>query len=459
MSHIRSRFSKPPEEMVIHYTSSLPFDYRLYPEDIQGSIAHARMLAKQGIISKKEAREIENGLLAIKTELDEGRFEYKTELEDIHMAIESRLFELTGDVAGKLHTGRSRNDQIALDLRMFMKERIAETSRAITNLQAALVKKAEENIEVIMPGCTHLQHAQPVLFAHHMLAYFEMLERDRERANDCLKRTDVMPLGSGALAGTGFNIDREYVAQTLGFGKLSNNSLDAVCDRDFVIEFNALGSIIMMHLSRLAEEIIIWSTPEYSFIELDEAYSTGSSIMPQKKNPDVAELARGKTGRVYGHLIAALTTMKALPLSYNRDLQEDKEGLFDCIDTLLMSLNVFAGMVETMKVNRERMALAATLNYTLATDIADYLVNKGLSFREAHRITGKLVNYAAGNNKQLEDLSLDEYLNFSDCFEEGVLNINASSSVEARDLPGGTATKQVTRALEKARAVLKNNLG
>ena len=459
MSHIRSRFTKPANELVIDFTSSLPFDWRLYNEDIQGSIAHARMLGRQGIITVEDAVEIEAGLVIVKQELDEGRFTFRPELEDIHMAVEARLFEIIGNVAGKLHTGRSRNDQIALDMRLFMKNRIQDTLKAIRELQAALVNQAEANTGTIMPGCTHLQHAQPVLFAHHMLAYYEMLERDYQRITGCFERTDFMPLGSGALAGTGFDIDRQFVAGTLGFSRITANSMDAVSDRDFVIEYLAAASLIMMHISRLAEEIILWSTSEYSYIELDEAYSTGSSIMPQKKNPDVAELARGKTGRVYGHLTAMLTTMKALPLSYNRDLQEDKEGLFDTVDTVLMSLRVFAGMVDTMKVNREVLAVQSTAGYTLATDVADYLVKKGVSFRAAHHATGQLVNYAARENKALEELSLKEYRQFCPDFGEDVLLISRESSIQARNIPGGTAEKQVTQAVKQAQAALNKEQG
>lgn len=456
MSHIRSRFNKPAGKKVIEYTTSLPFDCRLYPQDIRGSIAHARMLAKQGIISADEGRALEEGLIAIREELDSGRFVFKPELEDIHMAVESRLFEIKGDVAGKLHTGRSRNDQIALDMRLFAKDCINAIMGAICNLQHAIVEQAESNTNVIMPGCTHLQHAQPVLFAHHLLAYFEMLERDRQRAKDCLDRMDVLPLGSGALAGTGFNIDREYVARELGFSHLSANSMDAVSDRDYIIELHSACSIIMMHLSRLAEEIILWSTSEYAFIELDDEYSTGSSIMPQKKNPDVAELARGKTGRVFGNLVGMLTVMKSLPLSYNRDLQEDKEGLFDTFDTVMLSLEVFSGMVATLRVKADRMKDAALSGYILATDVADYLVAKGLSFRQAHHITGRLVNYAAGNAKQLDEITLEEYRQFSPAFDEDVLAITLKSSIEARNILGGTSQQQVTRALKQARALLEN---
>ncbi len=457
MSHIRSRFSKPADKKVVSYTTSLPFDCRLYPQDIRGSIAHARMLAAQNIISQQEALEIEDGLVLIQQELDSGNFVFKPELEDIHMAIESRLFELKGDVAGKLHTSRSRNDQIALDMRLFAKDSIKALVSAITNLQNTLIDKAEANIDVIIPGCTHLQHAQPVLIAHHLLAYFEMLERDKQRALDCHKRTDVMPLGSGALAGTGFKIDRQQVAKELGFSAISANSMDAVSDRDFLIELHAICSIVMMHLSRMAEEIIIWSTSEYSFIELDDEYTTGSSIMPQKKNPDVAELARGKTGRVYGNLIGLLTVMKSLPLSYNRDLQEDKEGIFDSIDTVLPSLEVFSGMISTLVVKEEETRKAAQKGYLLATDVADYLVTRGLSFREAHKITGRLINYAASLNKPLDEMTLDEYQKFSSVFDEGVSRITLNSSIESRNIPGGTAKQQVTRALKDARATIGRN--
>ncbi|MDD4230614.1 MAG: argininosuccinate lyase [Dehalococcoidales bacterium] len=458
MSHIRSRFTKPAGKKVIEYTTSLPFDCRLYPQDIRGSIAHARMLAKQGIITPDEASQIEEGLVAIRKELDSGTFVFKPELEDIHMAIESRLFEIKGDVAGKLHTGRSRNDQIALDMRLFTKECTEALTAALANLQHALLDKAEAHSDVIMPGCTHLQHAQPVLFAHHLLAYFEMLERDKTRIKDCLQRMDVMPLGSGALAGTGFDLDRSFVAAELGFSRISANSMDAVSDRDYLIELHAACSIIMMHLSRLAEEIILWNTSEYAFVELDDEYSTGSSIMPQKKNPDVAELARGKTGRVYGNLVAMLTVMKSLPLSYNRDLQEDKEGLFDTFDTVLASIEVFSGMIATLGIKPEAMEKAASTGYLLATDIADYLVNRGLSFRQAHHITGRLVNYAAGIDKPLDGLTLDEYRKFSPIFDEKVLGITLKSSVESRGVVGGTSPQQVTRALKQARALLENNL-
>ena len=345
MSLIRGRFQKEAAKSVTDYTVSTHFDWRLYRQDIAGSIAHARMLAKQGIISPKEAEIIVKGLTSIREEIEQGKFQFKPELEDVHMNIEARLIEKVGEVGRKLHTARSRNDQVALDLRLFAKEAISDTIAKLKEFQRALIAVAGANKNVVMPGYTHLQPAQPVLLAHHLLAYFEMFQRDIERFNDCLRRTDVMPLGSGALAGVTYNIDREFVARELGFSKISQNSLDAVSDRDFAIEYEAAVGICMMHISRLAEELIIWSSAEFNFIELDDAYTTGSSLMPQKKNPDVAELARGKTGRVYGHLMALLTVMKGLPLSYNRDMQEDKEGFFDTVDTLLSTLDVFTGMV------------------------------------------------------------------------------------------------------------------
>ena len=435
----------------IDYTASISFDQRLYRQDIAGSIAHAKMLAKQGIIQKGEAETIIAGLSSIQEEIERGEFKFKPELEDIHMNIENRLFEKIGKVAGKLHTARSRNDQIALDMRLFAKEAILETIKRLKELQRAILDLAEENKEVVIPGYTHLQRAQPVLLAHHLLAYFEMFRRDIERFQDCFKRTDVLPLGSGALAGVPYPIDREFLAQELGFSRVSQNSLDAVSDRDFIIEFLSAASLTMMHLSRLAEEIVLWSSTEFGFIEIDEAYATGSSIMPQKKNPDVAELARGKTGRVYGNLMSILTVMKALPLAYNKDLQEDKESFFDTIDTLLPTLEVFSGMIRTLKINAERTFQAAEGGYTLATDLADYLVRKGLPFREAHGIVAELVRYAVSKGKSLRELNLEEYQRFSPLFAEDVYSITVESSLAMRNIPGGTAPRQVEQALKKAR--------
>jgi len=455
MSHIRGRFHKKADKLVTEYTASISFDWRLYPYDIAGSIAHARMLAKQGIILEKEAEIITEGLASIAEEIEQGEFQFNPELEDIHMNIEARLLQKVGEVGGKLHTARSRNDQVALDLRLFTKEVIGDTLRSLKKFQQALISLAEANKGVIMPGYTHLQTAQPVLLAHHLLAYFEMLQRDTDRFNDCLKRTDVMPLGSGAIAGVVYNIDRDFLAHELGFSQLSQNSIDAVSDRDFVVEYEAAASLCMMHLSRLAEEIILWSSAEFNFIELDEAYATGSSIMPQKKNPDVAELVRGKTGRVYGKLMALLVTMKALPLSYNRDVQEDKEGLFDTVDTLLSTLGVFAGMIRTLRVKAENTEQAVKRGYILATDLADYLVNKGKPFRTAHDIVARLVSYAMDKGKSFSELSLTEYQDFSPMFGEDVYSITVESSIAARDVIGGTAPKQVERAL----AIAKKRVG
>jgi len=458
-SHLRSRFNKGVDKAVEKYVASIPFDWRLYKQDIAGSIAHAQMLAKQGLISKKDAERIVSGLVAIRDEIEKGKLEFKPELEDIHMSIESRLFEKIGDVAGKLHTARSRNDQIALDMRLFTKEAILETVSGLRDIQRVLLDIAEANKAAIMPGYTHLQQAQPILFAHHLLAYFEMLQRDVVRFEDCLKRTDVLPLGSGALAGVAYPVDRNFVAKKLGFSDISANSLDAVSDRDFVIEYEAAAAMTMMHLSRLAEEMVLWSSAEFGFVELDEAYATSSSIMPQKKNPDVAELARGKTGRVYGNLMGLLTVMKGLPLAYNRDVQEDKEGLFDTVDTLLSTLEVFTGLIKTLKINSARMQQAMSGGYILATDLADYLTRKGLPFRQAHDIVGKLVRYAISKNKGFQEMSLDEYRGFSSLFTDDVYGITVKTSVEARNAAGGTAPKQVATALSRARKLVGKGNG
>jgi argininosuccinate lyase len=457
MSHIRDRFGKALDREATGFTASIAYDLRLYSYDIAGSIAHAKMLAKQGIITNPEAETIIQGLNAIKGEIGQGDFQFKAELEDIHMNIEARLMEKVGEVGGKLHTARSRNDQVSLDLRLFTKDAITKTLAGLRGLERALVNLAEANKEVVIPGYTHLQAAQPVLLAHHLLAYFEMLERDAGRFADCLKRVDVLPLGSGALAGVAYDIDRDFLSKELGFSRISGNSLDAVSDRDFVLEYESAASLCMMHLSRLAEEIILWSSGGFGFIELDEAYATGSSIMPQKKNPDVAELARGKTGRVYGHLMALLTTMKALPLAYNRDLQEDKEGFFDVVDTLLATLAVFSGMISSLKVNQENIRRALERGYLSATDLADYLVKKGEAFRSAHGIVARLVSYAAAKGKTFAELSLGEYQEFSPLFEEDVFAITVASVVAARDVPGGTAPKRVARALAEARKTLEES--
>jgi argininosuccinate lyase len=452
--HLRGRFKKGIDKAVEKYIASIPFDWRLYKHDIAGSMAHAQMLSKQGLISKKDAELIVKGLVSIREEIEQGKLEFKLELEDVHMNIESRLFEKIGDVAGKLHTARSRNDQVALDLRLFVKEAIAETVVQLKHFQLALLDLAEANKSAIMPGYTHLQQAQPVLFAHHLLAYFEMMQRDVMRFQDCLKRSDVLPLGSGALAGVAYPVDRKFVAQKLGFSGISANSLDAVSDRDFVIEYEAAAAITMMHLSRLAEEIVLWSSEEFGFVEIDEAYATSSSIMPQKKNADVVELARGKTGRVYGNLLGLLTVMKGLPLAYNRDMQEDKEGLFDTADKLLSTLVVFAGLLKALKINTERMRQAMSGSYLLATDLADYLAKEGLPFRQAHKIVGELVRYAISKGKSFQELSLDEYRNFSPLFDKNVYGITMETSVAARNVVGGTAPKQVLASLSIARKLI-----
>ena len=439
------------QRQILDYTVSLDYDRRLYRHDIRGSKAHARMLCKQGIISDDDATLICEGLGVIEREIDEDKFPWDVSLEDIHMNIESRLTQNIGAAGGRLHTGRSRNDQISLDLRMYTKDVIETTLSGIKKVQSALIELADANSNVIMPGYTHLQRAQPVLFAHHMLAYFRMFTRDGGRFKDCYARVDVMPLGSGALAGVPYPTDREFLATELGFAGVTNNSMDAVSDRDFLLEFQAAASICMMHFSRLSEEMVIWSSREFGFIKLDEAYTTGSSIMPQKRNPDFAELARGKTGRVYGNLFSLFTVLKGLPLTYNRDLQEDKEGFFDTVDTLLATLNVYEGMLGSLKVIGERMSEFANESYMLATDMADYLVSKEVPFREAHGIMRNLCDYCEDQGKELKELSLSEYHAFSNVFEDDVYNITAWSSIEARDNLGGTAPSQVEQELGEAR--------
>ena len=446
-------------EVTSAYTVSIHYDRRLYRQDIAGSIAHARMLAKQGIIDDDDATAITNGLQEILLEIEEGSFEWRPELEDIHMNVESRLHEKIGEAAGRLHTARSRNDQIALDIRMFAKDAINEVIDAIHDLRASLVLQSEANITAVMPGYTHVQRAQPVLFAHHMLAYFEMLGRDADRFQQAYERADVLPLGSGALAGLPYPIDREFVARELGFSRISRNSMDAVADRDFLLDFQSAAAICMMHLSRMAEELVLWSSDEFAFTRLSDEYTTGSSIMPQKRNPDFAELARGKTGRVFGGLMALLTLMKGLPLTYNRDMQEDKEGFFDTFDTLLATLTIFADMIDKMHIVPERMREAAQGSYVLATDIADYLVDRGMPFREAHGVVARLSEYAVGRGVQFEELSLDEYRSFSDLFDEEVLAISVESSVGARDVPGGTAFSRVKQAVVEAKTQLLSEQG
>jgi len=413
------------------------------------------MLTRQEIIAGDEAEAIVKGLEAIRDEIEAGTFPWRPELEDVHMNIERRLFDKIGETAGRLHTARSRNDQVALDVRMYAKETITEVLEAVRLLRRALVQQAEANVRVVMPGYTHLQRAQPVLVAHHLLAYFEMLGRDRRRFEDAYRTADVLPLGSGALAGLPYPIDRESVARELGFGAISANSMDAVSDRDFLLDFQSAAAICMMHLSRLAEEFVVWSSAEFAFISLGDDYTTGSSIMPQKRNPDFAEIARGKTGRVYGNLVGLLTLLKGLPLSYNRDMQEDKEGFFDSADTLLATLEVFAGMVATLRVNADRMREAAQGSYVLATDIADYLVAKGMPFREAHGVVARLSAHAAEQRRHFHELSVETYRRFSDLFDDDVLSITVDSAVAARDVPGGTGFARVERAIAQARASLE----
>ena len=441
------------------YTASIGYDRRLYRQDIAGSIAHARMLARQEIIADDEARAIVRGLEEIRGEIESGTFPWRQELEDIHMNIERRLFGKIGEAAGKLHTARSRNDQVALDVRLYAKEAIEKVLGLLNRVRGALVQQAESNAQVVMPGYSHLQRAQPVLFAHHMLAYFEMLGRDRQRFQHAYQRADVLPLGSGALAGVPYPIDRESVARELGFGAVSANSMDAVSDRDFLLDFHAAAAICMMHLSRWAEELVIWSSGEFGFVCLSEEFTTGSSIMPQKRNPDFAEIARGKTGRVYGNLVALLTLLKGLPLTYNRDLQEDKEGFFDTIDSLLGTLEVMAGMVFTLSVNAQRMRQSLEASYVLATDLADYLAMKGMPFREAHGVVARLSSHAAGEGKLLHELPLDTYRRFSGLFDEDVLSISVESSVAARDVPGGTSFGRVQQAIIEAKKALEAESG
>ena len=437
------------------YTVSIHYDRRLFRQDIAGSIAHARMLGRQGIISAADAEAIIGGLKSVEREIESGDFPWDASLEDLHMNIERRLTQLIGAVGGRLHTGRSRNDQIALDLRLYTREVIGDTVKSLRGLQRVLVDLAEKYRETLMPGYTHLQRAQPVMFSHHLLAYFQMFQRDIARFRDCFRRTDVLPLGSGALAGVPYPTDREFLALELGFSEITANSMDAVSDRDFLLEYQSAASICMMHLSRMAEEIVIWSSREFNFIRLSDEFTTGSSIMPQKRNPDFAELARGKTGRVYGDLMALLTIMKGLPLTYNRDLQEDKEGFFDTVDTLLATLDVFQGMLAGLTLNQEQLTRLAGESYMLATDLADYLVGKGVPFREAHGIMRQLCAYCEAEGKELPALSLADYHRFSGEFDAGVYAITALASVAARDNPGGTAPNRVADGLSQARQLLE----
>lgn len=452
------RFRHQTAAEMEEFNSSIQFDHRLWQEDIDGSLAHVKMLAAVGVLSAAEADTIGRGLAEIRAEIEQGQFDFSPELEDIHMHIEHRLMEKIGPVGGKVHTARSRNDQVALDTHLYVRRQVDKVLDLIAALQRELIQQAEKHLDVIMPGYTHLQHAQPVLLAHHLLAYVHMLQRDRQRFLDCRERADLMPLGAGALAGTGFPIDRELVAKELGFSALYENSLDAVSDRDYILEFLAAAAICMVHLSRLAEELILWSSQEFSFVELDEAYSTGSSIMPQKKNPDVPELVRGKAGRVAGHLLALLMTVKGLPLAYNKDLQEDKEALFDTVDTLTACLSIFAPLIATLKVNRDRMRQAISGDFSTATDLADYLARRGLPFREAHAVVGRLVQLCLDQGKSLEDLSLKELQQASTLFEPDALAaLTPEAAVAARTSSGGTALEQVKLQLARAKALVQPN--
>ncbi|HBH19250.1 MAG TPA: argininosuccinate lyase [Cyanobacteria bacterium UBA9579] len=452
------RFEKSTDVMVDDFNSSIFFDQRLYKQDIEGSIAHANMLGKQEIIPVEDAELIKKTLKEILADIEAGKVEFDVAAEDIHMNIETILISRIGDVGKKLHTGRSRNDQVALDMRMYVKEEIQIIRSMVYKLQSVLTDLAKKHTETIMPGYTHLQRAQPITLAHHLMAYFEMFKRDRERLAEAYNRTNIMPLGSGALAATTYPLDRHAVAKELGFADITANSLDGVSDRDFCIEFMSDLSILMMHLSRFCEEIILWSSLEFAFVELDDAYSTGSSIMPQKKNPDVAELVRGKAGRVYGDMMALLTTMKSLPLAYNKDMQEDKEPTFDAIDTVKMCLPVFTAMVETMKVRKENMYKAAQGGFTNATDAADYMVKKGLPFRDAHEVIGKLVLYCIQNNKALEELTLDEFKSLSPIFEQDVYKaISLEECVDRRNVIGGPAKEIMEKVIAQSEEYLKQN--
>ena len=449
----KGRFAKEENTAANDFNSSTSFDSRMWKQDITGSMAHAAMLGKQGIITEAESEQIIAGLKTIYADIDAGTLTYEPEDEDIHMFVERVLTQRIGTVGKKLHTARSRNDQVALDFRMYQKELIGNIDGELTQLLAVLYKLAEENKETVLPGFTHLQKAQPVLLAHHLLAYYNMFTRDSQRFADCFKRTDYMPLGAGALAGTTYNTDRFFVQEQLGFENICTNSMDAVSDRDFALEFLSCASITMMHLSRLCEELILWCSPDFGFIEMDDSYSTGSSIMPQKKNPDMAELIRGKTGRVYGDLMGLLTVMKGLPLAYNKDMQEDKEPVFDAADTLIACLQMMIGMLSTLTVNVDKMAASTKSGFMNATDAADYLVSKGLAFRDCHEIIGKLVLHCIQTGRALEDLPLSELKQFSDVFEEDIYeNIAITTCIRAKVSYGSTSYESVKVQLSDIKA-------
>lgn len=451
-----ARFKKELDNKVSDFNSSIKFDSTFYKEDIQGSIAHVKMLGKQNIISKEDANTIKNELEKIKYDIENGNLKIDFEAEDIHMFIETELTKRIGDIGKKLHTSRSRNDQVTLDLRLYLRNEIDILIEKILKLIIAICNKAEENVNTVMPGYTHMQRAQPITFAHHLMAYSEMFLRDLDRIKDTRKRMNIMPLGSCALAGTTYQIDRNYVKELLNFDDITQNSIDGVSDRDYVIELASNISILMMHLSRISEEIILWTSWEFKFIELDDAFSTGSSIMPQKKNPDITELIRGKTGRVYGNLIELLTLMKGLPLAYNKDMQEDKEAIFDSVETVKICIDTFIPMLETMRVNSENMKEAANKGFINATDCADYLVKKGMPFRDAYKITGELVSYCIDNNKVLEKLELREYKNVCDLFENDIYKeISLINCIKKRKVIGGPAPEVVKRHIEQVKDKLK----
>ena len=451
------RFTEATDSFVEAFTASVAFDQRLYRHDIAGSVAHARMLAHVGVLTVEECETIVNGLKQIEAEIDAGTFEWRTALEDVHMNIEARLIERIGDAGKKLHTGRSRNDQVATDMRLYLRDGIDEVLAGLRRLEDGLLAVAEREADTILPGFTHLQVAQPVTFGHHLLAWFEMLERDRARLSDCRRRVNIMPLGAAALAGTSYPIDRAFTAKALGFDAPAENSLDAVSDRDFVIEFVAASATLMMHLSRFSEELILWSSSPFGFVEVSDAFCTGSAIMPQKKNPDVPELIRGKAARVHGSLVALLTLMKGQPLAYNKDNQEDKEPMFDTLDTVRGSVKVFADMIPAMTVKREAMREAARRGFATATDLADYLVRKGVAFRDAHEIVGRAVRYGLDTGKDLSELSLEELRRFSETIGDDVYAVlTLEGSVAARKHFGGTAPEQVRAAIKRARKRLES---
>lgn len=452
------RFTKQTDQLVFDFNASITFDKRLFHEDVTGSIVHATMLAKQGILTEEERKSIVEGLTGILEDVDDGTLAIDETQEDIHSFVEATLIDRIGDAGKKLHTGRSRNDQVALDMRLYTRARVAEIDGLLKKLLEAILDTMENNLDTYMPGFTHLQKAQPITLAHHYGAYFEMFKRDRQRLTDIYKRMNYCPLGAGALAGTTYPLDREYTARLLRFEGPTLNSIDSVADRDYLIEFLSALSTIMMHLSRFSEEIIIWNSNEYQFVELDDAYSTGSSIMPQKKNPDIAELVRGKTGRVYGALIALLTTMKGLPLAYNKDMQEDKEMAFDAMDTAADCITLFTGMIQTMKFRKDRMAKSAMNGFTNATDAADYLVGKGVPFRDAHGIIGRLVLYCIEKDTSIDALSLEELRSISDKFDEDIYDaISLKTCVEKRLTIGAPGEKMMKQVIEKNKEYLKND--